>query len=337
MKKTRFALILPAVLTAAAALILSIGIGSVWIPPDRVLAILRHALTGVPLPASLPETLADVLIEIRIPRAFCAFLVGGMLSVAGAVMQSLLQNPLASSYTLGVSGGASLGAAIVVTFELTLPFLLPLAGFSFALATMLFVLTFASRLDRNMKSHTVILLGMVVTMFMSALVTMVCTLNPAHMNRVLMWQMGSFAGRRWYHAGVLAATALVCILLLIRRHRELDILSFGDDASLSIGVRVPRIKRETLALSSLMTGVAVCFTGTVGFVDLIVPHVVRRLCGPAHRLVLPLSFVYGGAFLALTDTLSRTVLSPRELPVGAVTALFGTPFFLYLYFGRRKG
>lgn len=333
-------LFVPALLLALSALLLSVGTGSVWIPPGDIVAILGAKLFSAPLPAHIAPTIQSVLIDIRIPRALCAFAVGGMLSVTGAVMQSVLQNPLASSFTLGVSSGASLGASIVVALRLTSPvlgaFLLPFAGFGFAFLTMLFVLTLAARLDRNVSGVTVILLGMVVSLFMSAMVTLVSTLNPEHLSRILMWQMGSFAGRRWYHAGVLFAVSFVGLILLMLRHRELDLLSFGDTSARAVGVDVRRNKLFLLAVSSLITGCAVCFTGTIGFVDLIVPHAVRRLAGPKMNRLLLLSFLCGGAFLSLTDTVSRTVLSPREIPVGAVCALMGTPFFMYLYFGRKR-
>lgn len=336
LKNKKAPVLVPLIGITLFSLVLSCLAGSVRIPVRDVLAILRGALTGEALPSHIDGTLASVLLNIRLPRAFSSFLVGGMLSVAGCVMQALLQNPLASSYTLGVSSGASLGAALVVVSGLTLPvlnaFALPLAGFLFALGTVLFVLSVSMRLDAQMSGHTVILLGMVVSLFMNAMLTLVNSLSPEHMNRILMWQMGSFAGRRWYHVAVLLLAALCGTLLLLRFHAALDILSFGDEQAKAIGVPAARIKQMTLALASLMTGAAVCFTGTIGFVDLIVPHIVRRIYGPAHIRALPLSFFYGGSFLALADTAARTLLSPREIPVGAVTALLGTPFFIYLYF-----
>ena len=327
---------LPVAVCCALALVLGIGAGSVHIPPADVLSILKHAWGGAPLPSHIDPNMASVLVRIRIPRALCAFLVGGMLSAAGVVMQAVLQNPLASSYTLGVSSGASLGAALVVVSEISIPFIgafvLPVTGFAFGFLTVLFVLAFAARLDRSLSGHTVILLGMVVSLFMNAMLTLVNSLNSEHLNRILMWQMGSFSGRRWYHAGVLCVCSVIVVPLLVRFRRELDIITFGDEQALAIGVNTARVKKITLAFASLLTGVAVCFTGTIGFVDLIVPHVVRRVYGPSHGKVLVLSYFYGGAFMAVADTVARTILSPREIPVGAVTALVGTPFFIYLYF-----
>ena len=333
-------ILLPVLLTSLFALVLGTGAGSVRIPPSDILSILKSALTKEALPSHIDPNMASVLVRIRIPRALCSFFVGGMLSVAGAVMQAVLQNPLASSYTLGVSSGASLGAALVVVSGLTLPvigaFVLPVTGFVFGLATVLFVLAFASRLDRSLSGHTVILLGMVVSLFMNAMLTLVNSLNTEHLNRILMWQMGSFSGRRWYHVAVLFVCSLVVVPALYLFRRELDIVSFGDEQALAIGVDTARVKRKTLALASLLTGVSVCFTGTIGFVDLIIPHVVRRIYGPSHGKLLVLSFFYGGAFLAVADTVARTILSPREIPVGAVTALAGTPFFIYLYFFGKE-
>lgn len=333
--------LLPPLLAALFALTLSTLAGSVRIPLRDIVSILRNAWFDAPLPAHIDANMASVLVRIRLPRAFASFLAGGMLSVCGAVMQAVLQNPLASSYTLGVSSGASLGAALVVVSEISIPvigaFLLPFTGFAFGLATVFFVLAFSARLDRDVSSHTIILLGMVISLFMNAMLTLVNSLNTEHLNRIMMWQMGSFSGRRWYHVAVLFVCALICTLLLLRFSSELDILSFGDEQALAIGVSSARVKKTVLALSSLLTGTAVCFTGTIGFVDLIIPHIVRRLYGPAHKKVLPLSFFFGGSFLALSDTIARTILAPREIPVGAVTALFGTPFFIYLYFiGYKK-
>ena len=334
-----FAVFLPVFLVSIAVLLLSIGIGSVRIPPDDILVILKQQLFGSILPAQIDDTTVSVLMQIRIPRVLSAFLVGGILSAAGLVMQAVLQNPLASSYTLGVSSGASLGAAIAVVSGLSGGvvgfFLLPLFGFAGALISVLTVLVICSSLDRKVTGTTIILLGMVVALFANALITLICSLNTQYTNRIFMWQMGSFAGRRYIHVFILFLCALVCLFVLTVYARELDLLTFGDEQAASIGVNTVRVKKIILTAASLMTGIAVCFIGTIGFVDLIVPHIVRRLYGPTHRQALPLCFFYGGAFLSLADTLARTIISPREIPVGAVTALIGAPFFIFLYFGKN--
>jgi iron complex transport system permease protein len=317
-------------------------VGSVSISVSDTLAIIRHKLFGSDLPEALDASLIPILWEIRMPRAFAAFLVGGALSVSGAVIQALLQNPLASSYTLGVSSGASLGAAIVIVTEITVPFLgmwmLPASGFFFAVMTILFVIFFSSKLDHNLQNHTIILFGMVFSLFINAILTLLSALYKSHMQRLILWQMGSFSGRRWSHVGILLVCILIGLLCLLPFHRELDMFTFGEEQSMAMGVDTKKTKIILLILSSLLTGVSVCFTGVIGFIDLTVPHLVRRIFGSAHRYTLPLSMLVGGTLMALADLISRTLIAPQEIPVGAVTALLGAPFFLWVYFhpGRSK-
>ena len=304
------------------------------------MAILAYKLFGQPLPADVGSSLVSILWEIRLPRACCAFIVGAMLSLSGAVMQSLLQNPLASSYTLGVSSGASLGAALIIVFEISIPalhyFLLPASGFVFGLATVFLVMAFSSRLDGDLRSHTIILFGMIFSLFVNAILTMLSAAYSRHMQRLILWQMGSFAGRRWVHAAILLVICVAGIIVACAYHRELDLMSFGEDTARSSGVDTKKGRLVLLVLSSILTGAAVCFTGVVGFIDLAAPHAVRRLFGSSHKYVLPMSALTGGSFLALADLISRTVFSPQEIPVGAVTALVGAPFFLWVYFGSRR-
>lgn len=316
-------------------LVLCVGVGSVAISPAQSLRIIWWKFTGMGSVSDLDPSLISILWDIRMPRVAMAFLAGGALSLSGAVMQTILQNPLASSYTLGVSSGASLGAAIVIVSGITLPvlgtLLLSAAAFGSGFLVIAVVLFISSRISNSLQSHTVILMGMSVSLFVNALLTLVSSFAGAKSQQLLLWQMGSFSGMRWYHAGILLPICLVGLFLLIRHARELDILSFGDENALSLGVNVRQTKFLALALSSFLTGAAVCFTGTIGFVDLIAPHAVRRIFGAENGKVLPLSFLSGGAFLALCDMISRTLLAPRELPVGAVTAILGTPFFIWLY------
>ncbi|MBE5901099.1 MAG: iron ABC transporter permease [Lachnospiraceae bacterium] len=322
-------------------LVACMGIGSVNIPIPDMLTIIKAKITAATIPTNVTPSYVSILWDIRMPRAITAFMVGALLSVSGVIMQSLLQNPLASSYTLGVSSGAALGVALVVVLNITIPvvgfFLLPLAGFIFGLGTVLLVIAVARRLDTSLKNQTIILMGMVFSLFVNAVLTMVSAMFSQHIQRLTLWQMGSFSGRRWTHAGLLAVVALAGIVLVMGDHRELDLMSFGEEQSMAVGVDTKQTKNRLLLLASFLTGAAVCFTGIIGFVDLTIPHVTRRIFGSKHRLVLPMSAVLGGGFLAFADLLSRTVLSPREIPVGAVTALVGAPFFLYLYFVGRKG
>ena len=321
---------------------LCVGVGSVVITPAESLRIIWGKLTGTGDISDLDPSLVSILWDIRMPRVAMAFLSGGALSLSGAVMQTILQNPLASSYTLGVSSGASLGAAIVIASGISLPvlgtFLLPVTAFFMGFLVIAVVLVISSRISSSLQTHTVILMGMSVSLFVNALLTLLSSFAGNRLQQLILWQMGSFSGMRWYHVKILTPICLSGLLLLVLHSRELDILSFGDENALSLGVSVKKGKFFALVLSTLLTGAVVCFTGTIGFVDLVAPHAVRRVFGTENQKVLPLSFLFGGAFLALCDMLSRSLLAPREIPVGAVTALAGTPFFIWLYVqGGKNG
>lgn len=321
-------------------LFLGIGVGSVSIAlPDQI-AILSHKLLGCALPERIPAVSISILWTIRLPRVLTALLTGAALSVSGTVMQSVLRNPLASSYTLGVSSGASLGAALVMLsgFSLLGSFTLPAAGFLFGAGTVVLAMRLTARFDQGFSSQTIVLTGMVLSLFVSALLTLLTTFAGDRLKQLVYWQMGSFSGQSWESLRLIAPVLLVCLPLLLRLSAEMDLLTFGDEQAQSAGVPVRRVKTLLLALSTLLSGSVISFVGVIGFVDLIAPHVVRRLFGSRHRLTLPMSALFGGAFLVLCDLLSRTLLAPRELPVGAITALVGAPFFAWLFLrGRKEG
>lgn len=321
-------------------LILCINLGSVSIPlPDSVYITL-HKLFTRPLPKNVEPMAVSIFWSIRVPRALTAFLVGGALAVSGAVMQSLLQNPLASSYTMGVSSGASLGAALIIISGITSfalrSFLLPAVGFTFALITVIFVIIFSRKIDRNLHSYTIILMGMVISLFINAVLTLLSSLFPDHSNQIYFWMMGSFSSRNWTHVIILTPICLIVTLLIWLNSKELDIMTFGDEQAMSIGVNTRSRKILVIMLTALLTGVTVAFTGTIGFIDLVAPHVVRKIFGSKHKSVIPMSFLYGGAFMSISDLIARTIISPREIPVGAVTALIGAPFFVIIFFRKRK-
>ena len=328
-----------AVAAAALILVASVGIGSVRLSPAQVVEILMSRLPGGGA-AEVDANLASIVWGMRLPRAVLAFLCGAALSASGTVMQSILKNPLASSYTLGVSSGASLCAAIVMVTGITIPFLgmftLPAAGFLGGLATVFLALAFASRLDGKMENQTVILVGMVFSLFVNAILTLVTALAREHLQQMVFWQMGSFSGRNWSHVAIMFPVALISLVVLQFFTREMDIMSFGEEQAMAIGVDLKRVKLLLIGIAALLAGTAVSLVGVIGFVDLIAPHVVRRIFGSAHRLVLPLSAVFGGAFLMLAEIISRTVMAPTVIPVGAVTALVGAPFFAVVFFSGRK-
>lgn len=336
--KTRTKMIL-AVLLSVTAILIASAIGSVSLNLSSYLNIIGNQLFGTALDPSIAENSVSILWKIRLPRVLMCYLVGAALSASGVVMQSVLRNPLASSYTLGVSSGASLGAAFVILLNFSLPFAsaysLPLAGFAFGLGTVFLAMGMAAKFDRNMENNTIILVGMVLSLFVNALLTLMTALAPERMKELTFWQMGSFSSMRWSHVQTLFPIVLIGLLVLFRFTREMDLMTFGEEEALSAGVELQKMKFLMIGISALLTGASVAFSGTIGFVDLIAPHVVRKIFGPRHKLVLPAAAFFGGTFLVLADLISRTVLAPREIPVGAVTALIGAPFFAYIYFNKR--
>lgn len=328
------------ILITAISLALCICAGSVLLSAREMADILAHKMFGKALPDAANVSNVSILWEIRMPRVFCAFFAGAALSLSGAVMQAVLQNPLASSYTMGVSAGASLGAAVVIITgaagSVLGYFLLPAAGFGAGLLTVFLVIAFAARIDRNMHNNTLILFGMVFSLFVNAMLTILSTMSSEHVQRLIMWQMGSFSGKRWVHVAALCICTLIGGFLLIFFHRELDIMTFGEEQAMSIGVDIKRKKTMLLAIASFLTGAAVCFSGIIGFVDLTIPQIVRKIFGAKHSVVLPMSMLLGGVFMALADMVSRTVMAPREIPVGAVTAMIGVPVFVWIYFKGRE-
>ena len=324
---------------AFTAVLLGIMIGSVRIPAGEIAAVFLNRVSGVALPAGVKEIEASIIWNIRMPQVLSAFCAGAALSAAGCVMQSLMRNPLASSYTLGVSSGASLCAAAVIVTGVSFfgRLTLPAAGFAGGLLTVTAATLLALHFDRTLENQTVILIGMVLSLFVNGLLTMVVALSADHLARLVFWQMGSFSGQTWQNVRILAAVFLICLPVLFAESGTLDLMTFGDEQALSAGVEVRRKKILLIFVSALLAGTTVSLVGVIGFVDLIAPHIARRFFGSAHRRVIPASACAGGALMVLADLAGRTVIAPKQLPVGAVTALIGAPFFTWIFFRRRKG
>lgn len=327
-------------LTAFAALLLGIGVGSVYVPPGDILALAAGRMFDLPLPDHIPASYSAMVLDMRLPRVLLAFLTGAALAVCGAVMQSLLQNPLASPFGLGVSSGAGLGAAFVIVLGLASvglgTFLLPAVSLMFALGTVFFVLLLAAKLDRRMSNVTVILVGMVISLFCNAVMSLLATGSPAHAQRIQLWQLGSFSMREWSAVWALGPVTVLVSLYFLRHAGELDVMTFGEEQAMAMGVDLRRVKGRMMTAVAVLTGTAVAFVGIIGFVDLIVPHIARRFFGAAHRRTLPACALLGGTFLVLCDLAARTLTPPHEIPIGSITALLGAPFFLYLFFAGRK-
>ncbi len=325
-------------ITVFVALILGLTLGSVGFAPKELFSIVSHKLFGASLNDTIKPIHVSILWTIRFPRALMAFLVGACLAASGTVMQSVLRNPLASSYTLGVSSGASLLAAFVIVTNFRIPVLgrytLPFMGFLGGLGTVFLAIAISVRFSKTLENHTIILVGMVLSLFVNALLTVITSLSHERLSHLIFWQMGSFQGQTWTNIGITLPVLLFGLAVFFYYSREMDLMTFGEEQALSSGVDTPKVKFVLLTVSALLTGISVSFVGIIGFIDLIAPHIVRRFFGSNHRMVVPLSALLGGGFMVVCDLVSRTIISPQELPIGAVTALIGAPFFAYLYFHK---
>ncbi len=283
---------------------------------------------------------AQIFFVARLPRTLAGALVGAMLASAGVVFQGLLRNPLATPFTLGVSAGAALGAMLAITFGSSLHWLgvplAPLASFLGSLVAVAVVYFLASARHRGLSTNVLLLAGVTMNAFFSALILFVQYFADfAETFRILRWLMGDLDISSYQPLLTALPLVIVSLAVFAWLARPLNLLSLGADAAESRGVDVTRAQRAAFISASLATGAAVSVGGPVGFIGIIVPHLVRLLVGSDHRIVLPASALFGAAFLIACDALARTVMSPLELPVGVITALIGGPFFLWLLVRQR--
>jgi iron complex transport system permease protein len=282
-----------------------------------------------------------ILLEVRLPRVLLAALLGGSLSVAGVVFQALLRNPLADPYVLGVSGGASIGRVVALLLgfgaagSVAGGFGIPVLAFLGALGA-LFLIEWIATVEGRLTVYTILLTGVIFNAFSGALIYFLQSLaSLEQLHSIVFTLMGRVPGLGYPALAVIGAVAVAATVLLIAMSRDYNALTLGEEGAAQLGVDVERVKRLTFVLGSLLTGLAVSVAGLIGFVGLVVPHILRLLLGPDHRLLLPSAFLGGASFLVLADLLARTLIAPNEIPVGVVTALAGGPFFLYLLRRRR--
>jgi iron complex transport system permease protein len=285
----------------------------------------------------------NILWQIRIPRVAMAFLAGTALAASGMAFQAMFRNPLATPFTLGVSSGASLGAALAAIFDRLSFVVLGISSQSiFALsgAVLTILLVYGlTRAKRGFSTATMLLAGVAINFFFSSLILFLqYQSDPTRTFRILRWMMGGLENVVSFREvlGVLPFVVSGCLILFATTH-ELNLLATGEELATSRGVEVDRTKKLLFFASSLMVGGVVAVCGPIGFVGLMVPHICRLLGGPDHRWLAPATLLFGGAFLVLCDTVARTILAPAELPVGIITALLGGPFFLWLLVGRQTG
>jgi iron complex transport system permease protein len=319
------------VLAAAAAYALSRG--AIPVSGGDLLAV----LAGREGPTPWQRTL---ILDVRLPRVVAGLLVGGGLAVSGATLQGLFRNPLADPGVIGVSSGASLGAVLAMYLGLAAvsSWSVPAGSIAFAAAAAFVVYASASRRGRT-PVGSLLLAGIAVGSFASALTSFVLSvaLDEYEQGRqTFRWLMGGLEARNWHEVALVGPPTLVGAAIMLASVRELDALVLGEVEASAVGVDVHRVRRRLVLATSLVVGSAVAVSGVIGFVGLVIPHVLRLLVGPVHAVLLPASLIYGAAFLVTADALARTLLAPEEIRLGVVTALIGAPFFLFLLLRRRE-
>lgn len=317
--------------------ILMLTVGSVKIPIGTVWGILLSHLSWFHYSGVWPAATDTIIWDIRLPRILMAGAVGAALGVAGATYQGLFRNPLADPYLIGVAQGAALGAVIgfLLPWNILGSYFIPLFAFIGALAAVSVVYLIA-RVGRSLPMTTLILAGVAIGAFLISIISYLTLLSPDKTHGILTWMMGNFSMIDWSQFWLAFPYIMAGLILILFYARPLNVMQLDEEQAQQLGINVERTKIILLGAATLITAAAVCFVGTIGFVGIIVPHAIRLVWGPDHRLLLPLSAIGGAILLILADTAGRTLLSPSEIPVGVITAFLGAPFFLFLLRRRKR-
>ncbi len=328
------------VLTIILAAFISSGLGTFKTPYQSILRLwIAPIFPG--LSSGIDDTVQYIVIHVRLARICLSFLVGSALALAGTVYQGVLLNPLADPFTLGISTGAAFGASVAILLGVgSVQFLgisvLPAAAFGGALLALYLVYMLGSA-DGRIHIVTLVLAGIIVSTFLTAMINLMKSLNEESVSTIVFWIMGSLSGKSWTHVFLVlpylvpGAAAIFCFT------RELDLLSLGDIQAQQLGVNVPRVRFWLLLAASLITASAVAVSGIIGFVGLVIPHLVRLALGPRHGMLIPASLLAGGLLVLVSDSIARSILpGGEEIPVGVVTAIIGGPFFCYLLLRRKQ-
>ena len=319
------------------AMLIAATMGFMKIPAAEVVAVIVHRITGS---GTVPDPVAaGIVLDVRLPRIIGAALVGGALAASGAVFQAILRNPLADPYTLGIASGAAFGASLLIVlqvFGLILPAFLSIPVFAFAgsIATLFVVLALASGSSR-LSSTSLILSGVIVAAILSAAIGFLKFLADEQVGIIIFWLMGSLSGISWTNIALLLPVVSLGLLVCLLFSRELNIMATGERTAATLGIATARLRWLLLLVCSLMTAVSVAVSGIIGFVGLIVPHLLRHLFGPDNRRLILFSFLGGAILLVVADTLTRAVL-PSEVPIGVLTALIGGPVFCVIFYRRQR-
>jgi len=334
-------LILSALIALLTTVVVSVSLGSAslgFMEATQVILSRIFPFAGIDPGSKIAQT---IIFDLRLPRIVLAIIAGAGLAASGATMQGVLRNPLVSPYILGISAGAGFGAALAIVFGIGVltqygGYIVVANAFIFSLIAMLMVYGIA-RL-RGAHAETVILAGVAVGYLFSALLSLIQYVSPEHeaLRAVVFWLMGGFSSAKWESIFVVLPIVLITTVLMMKQSWDLNVMSLGEEVATSVGVNSKRVLEISMVLATLATASIISFTGVIGFICLISPHISRMLIGSDHRFLLPYSTIVGACLLLCSDTAARLVLIPAELPVGIVTSLLGVPFFIYILLSRRR-
>lgn len=329
------------VITLVVGLVITIFLTSAIGPADiSPLVVAKIILSKIPVLNSLisqsfSESSVTIVLSVRLPRIMVGVFVGIALGVAGTTVQGIFRNPMAEPYTVGVSSGAALGAVVVIFYDLGFfgMFTIPLLSFVTAMGTIFLVYNVA-KVNGKVPVGILLLSGIAVSLFLQAVVSIFMYSAGEELHQMIFWLMGGLWNRSWVHVQMIIPPIILGSLVIYTFSRGLDAMLLGEEPAQHLGIEVERVKKILLVLAALITASAVAVSGIIGFVGLIIPHIMRILVGPEHRILFPAAALGGGIFLVWADAIARTLPAAGQLPVGIVTALAGAPFFIYLL--RRK-
>lgn len=323
---------------AIAVFFLCICIGSVNISLGDTLSAILRSIHNLPAEDGVSDS---VILFVRLPRVICVALEGAALALCGAAMQGLLQNPLADGTTIGVSSGAALGAVLAIALGANTSIVSGIGtvamAMAFAFLSLVLILTLAYKLDFSLSTYTIILIGVIFSMFSNSIVSFITTFAGEKVKTIVFWTMGSMAGSSYGNALLLLSALLLFGTVILSHPQELNAFAIGENNARHIGVNVKKVKFMILIAVAGLIGVSVSVAGSIGFVGLVIPHITRMLVGPNHKRLLPASLFSGAVFLMLADLISRVALSPLELPIGVITSFVGSIVFVYIFYFKRKG
>ncbi len=338
MNKNKKIIILILLITTI-VIFISLSIGAVKVEISDIFKILKNSILKRDNNfLNIEDNIVYIIWNIRLPRIIVSLLIGGMLSIAGVTYQGILKNPMADPFILGISSGAALGATIGIVSKINFSILgldfISIAAFVGAVSVIFIVYNIA-KINNDVPVTTLLLSGVAMSQFLTAILSILMLIFDRDLNKIILWTMGSLSGKGWESIMNLLPYSILGIIILLFLSRDMDLLLLGDESAKNLGVEADKVKKIALVTASVITAAAVSVSGIIGFVGLIVPHIVRIFMGPKHIKLLPISFIVGGLLMVVCDTIARSII-PQEIPVGIITAILGGPFFIYLLKKRKE-